>query len=341
MKPAGRILIVNQNWMGDVLFSTPALRAIRKNFPQSFISCLVPDRAAEVLRHNPHLNEVLIYDERASPTSFYKSARLWLRIRRRNFDSVFFFHRSRSKTFLAMLAGIPERIGFALPGRRRFLTMRVPYPSGETHKTDVLLHLVQFAGIRADGRELDFQVTSEEKRSLQKKLMDEGLGPNDLYAVLHAGGNWSLKRWPIEYFIRWTGLFLKETGWKVVICGTASEEELARQITARYPGGNVISLCGKTTLGELAALMDRAKFLISNDSGPIHLAASQRVRLLGLYGPTTETLTGPISAAQVRVLRKDVGCEVPCYFRDCDHRVCMELLSPEEVFEHTRELIRA
>ena len=331
MKSAGRILIVNQNWMGDVLFSTPAIRAIRKSFPHSFISCLVPERAAEVLRHNPHLNEVLTYDERA----------IWLRIRRRGFDSVFFFHRSRSKTFLAMLAGIPERVGFASPGRRRFLTHAVPYPANTPHKTDLFLQLVQAAGIRPDGREPDFKVTAEEKHSLEQKLTGEGVAPHETYAVLHAGGNWSLKRWPIEYFIRWTGLFLERTRWKVVVCGTASEAKLAGEILARYPGGNVVSLCGKTTLGELAALMLRAKFLISNDSGPIHVAASQRTNILGFYGPTSAALTGPVSSAKTKILQKDVGCEVPCYFRDCDHRVCMELLSPEEAFDQTREFIDA
>ncbi len=339
MKPAGRILIVNQNWMGDVLFSTPAIRALRKNFPQSFISCLVPERAADVLRHNPHLNEVLTYDERASLISFFKPARLWRLIVARRFDTVLFFHRSRSKAFIAMLAGIPERIGFASPGRRRFLTQPVPKPAQGLHKTDVFLNLVQAAGVRPAGREPDFEVTAEEKRSLDKKLMNEGLAPSEAFAVLHAGGNWFLKRWPIEYFVRWTGAFLKETGWKVVVCGTASEEKLAQDILAQYPGGKVVSLCGKTTLGELGALMIRAKFLISNDSGPIHVAASQGTKILGLYGPTSEVLTGPISTSKVKILRKEVGCEVPCYFKDCNHRVCMELLSPEEVCVHTRELI--
>lgn len=341
MKPGGRILIVNQNWMGDVLFSTPAIRAVRKSFPQSFISCLVPERAADVLRHNPHLNEVLTYDERVSLVRPFKIAGLWRKMKRRRFDSVIFFHRSRSKAFLAFLAGIPERIGFARCGHRRFLTEAVPYPAQEPHKTDLFLHLVQAVGVRSDGREPDFEVTVQEKRSLEKKLMNEGLAPNDTYAVLHAGGNWPLKRWPIEHFIRWTGWFLEQTRWKLVICGTASEEGLAREILSRAPGGNVVSLCGKTTLGELAALMMRAKFLISNDSGPIHVAASQGTRILGLYGPTSTALTGPVSAAKMKILQNDVGCEVPCYFRTCDHRVCMELLSPEQVFEHTLELIRS
>ncbi len=339
MKPAGRILIVNQNWMGDVLFSTPAIRALRKSFPQSFISCLVPERAADILRHNPYLNEVLTYDERASLASIVKPVRLWFQLRRRRFDKVYLFHRSRSKAFIAMLAGIPERIGLGSPGRRRFLTQTVPLPPDPTHKTDVFLHLLQASGVRPDGREPDFEVTAEEKSSLEKKLMLEGLAPKDAYAVLHAGGNWALKRWGLEYFICWTGLFLDAPGRKVVICGTASEEKLALEILTRYPGGNVVSLCGKTTLGELAALMAGAEFLISNDSGPIHLAASQKTKILGLYGPTSEALTGPISLGKTKILRKDVGCEVPCYFRSCDHRVCMELLSAEEVFEHTRELI--
>lgn len=339
MKPGGRILIVNQNWMGDVLFSTPAIRALRKSFPQSFIACLAPERVADVLRHNPHLNEVLTYDERAGFLSVLKTLRVWNLMRRRRFDTALFFHRSRSKSFLAMIAGIRERIGFSSPGRRRFLTECVPPPDGTLHKTDLFLYLIRAVGIKPDGREPDLEVAAEEKRSLEEKLMSEGVAPKESFAVLHAGGNWSLKRWPAEHFIRWTDSFLKKTDWKLVLCGTAGEAELTQGIMESFPGGRVVSLCGKTTLGELAALLGRAKFLISNDSGPIHVAASQRTKILGLYGPTSEIYTGPVVSSGSKILRKDVGCEVPCYFRECDHRVCLDLLSPEEVFEQTREFL--
>ena len=85
--------------------------------------------------------------------------------------------------------------------------------------------------------------------------------------------------------------------------------------------------------------MKRARFILSNDSGPIHVAASQRTRILGLYGPTSPKETGPVSKGPVRLLWLDVGCTVPCYFRSCDARACMDLLTPEEVLERAEELL--
>ena len=122
-----------------------------------------------------------------------------------------------------------------------------------------------------------------------------------------------------------------------MVCGTRSEKGLADEIAARFSDGRAVSLSGETSLGELAALLKRARFLVSNDSGPIHLAASQKTKILGLFGPTSRELTGPISDGPVRILSKDVGCRVPCYFHDCDYRVCMELITPEEVFTACRD----
>jgi len=100
---------------------------------------------------------------------------------------------------------------------------------------------------------------------------------------------------------------------------------------------SVVSLCGKTTLDVLARLLKGAEFLLSNDSGPIHLAASQKTKLIGLFGPTSPVLTGPVSDAPMSILWKDVGCEVPCYYRSCNYRVCMELVTPQEVFQKSME----
>ena len=339
MDDLSRILILNQNWLGDVLFSTPAIRALRRRFPQAYLACLAPRRVSEALAHNPHLNEVLVYDERWNLRTLFEPLRVWRQLRRRRFDAVFLFHRSRSKALLAALAGIRTRIGLARGGRDWLLTHAVEPPQGPVHKIDVLLHLVSAAGVPSAGRWPEVEPTAEEEASLAKLLHGEGIASKDAFAVLHAGGNWELKRWPVDYFIRWIRLFRKKNDWKIVLCGTAGEAPLSQKILDAFPDGQVVSVCGRTTLGELASLMKRARLVLSNDSGPIHVAASQRARVLGLYGPTSPRETGPVSEGPVRVLWKDVGCQVPCYFRACNHRACMDLLTPEEVFERTEELL--
>ncbi len=334
-----RILILNQNWIGDVLFSTPAIRALRRRYPQAYIACLAPRRVSEVLSHNPHLDEVLVYNERSMLVTLFEPLRVLFTLRKRRFDAVFFFHRSRSKAFLAMLAGIRSRFGFARGGRGWLLTHAVPLPETPVHKIDLFLYLLERFGIPSAGRWPEIEATAEEESSLVRLLSLEGVSIDRPYAVLHVGGNWELKRWPIGYFIRWTKLFLKNKDWKIVLCGSEGEKNLAQEVVDAFSGGNVISLCGRTTFGQLTALMKRASLVLSNDSGPIHVAVSQRARTLGLYGPTSPRETGPVSEGPMRVLWKDVGCHVPCYFRACSGRACMELLTPEEVYERAEELL--
>lgn len=125
----------------------------------------------------------------------------------------------------------------------------------------------------------------------------------------------------------------------VLLCGTESERPVCESIATPLKKERVVSLCGETSLDTLALLLKRSRIFLTNDSGPIHLAASQGARIVALFGPTSPAITGPVSAAPSRVLHKDVGCEVPCYFRSCSGRVCMEWLTPEEAFAQTRELL--
>jgi lipopolysaccharide heptosyltransferase II len=320
-----RILIVNANWLGDVLFSTPALRALRKKFPEAHLACLAPARCAEVLRGNPHLDEVILCTDRDTVLSWPEFARVAWKLRKKRFDTVLFFHRSKTKALLARLAGIPERIGAR--------------SASGLHRTDETLGMLASLGIPDDGRAPEF-IPSEEARSRSAALLAEaGMAGNDPFVVVHAGGNWDLKRWPAAHFTEWMRLFLEHFPHKVILCGTAAESALCDEIRRPFDVRRVVSLCGRTTLGELAAVLGRAELLLSNDSGPIHLAASQRTPLVGLFGPTSPERTGPVSEGAVRIIQKDVGCQVPCYFRSCDHRVCMEWLSPREVFERTKELL--
>ncbi len=328
-----RVLIVNANWLGDVLFSTPAIRAIRKKYPHSFITCLAPSRVKNILSNNPHLNEVITYNDRISLFSVWGIARVVTQIQKRKLDTAFFFHRSKTKALLTMLAGVKERIGFATPLRQKILTQAVPLPPKPLHRIDTYLYLLEQAGILSDGRHMEFYPKPEAQQTLWKLMQRP-----ERYVVLHAGGNWHLKRWPVDYFVQWIGLWLKEFQGKIVLCGTAPEAEIAEQIQSHFSKKDVVSLCGKTSLDELAWLLKGAEFLLSNDSGPIHLAATQKTKILGLFGPTSPQLTVPVSLAPLRILWKDVGCEIPCYFRSCHYRVCMEWLSPEEAVQQARVL---
>ena len=334
-----RILIVNVNWVGDVLLSTPAIRALRKKYPQAFIACLVPSRCRAILLHNPHLNEVLTFDENRSLPAFFGNLALPAVLRQRRFDTAILFHRSKTKAWWMRLAGIRERLGFDGGFRRHWLTKVCPRPTAPLHRADIFIRLVEYFGVPADGRTPDFVPDRGAETALRRLFETHGLDWEKPYVTVHAGGNWALKRWPADYFVEWIRLFLKQKPWRVILCGTDSEKPLCEDIRSHFPPEAVVSLCGETSLDTLALLLGRAEMLLSNDSGPIHLAASQRTKILGLFGPTDPDQTGPISEVRSILLRRDVGCKVPCYFRSCNARFCMEWLKPEEVMEEARKLM--
>ena len=334
-----RLLIVNVNWMGDILFSTPAIRAVRKKYPGSYIACLVPARCAAILTNNPYLNEVIEAEDRIPLYSFFRHWKVIAGLRRRHFNTAIFFHRSKTKAIWAWLGGIRERAGYAGLGRTKLLTQVSPNPRQPMHKTDYFLILLDDLEIPPDGRVPDFYPQPEAESELGDLLQNYGIARGTPYAVVHAGGNWTLKRWPTAYFTKWAELFLARYPLKIVLCGTRSEGPISDEISAHFKRNEVISLCGKTTIDTLALLLKNAELLLTNDSGPIHLAASQGTKIVGLFGPTSPEMTGPVSKGPSLILRKDVGCENPCYYRSCDSRLCMEWLTPEEVFQKTQEFI--
>lgn len=323
-----RILIVNVNWLGDALFASPAIRALRVAFPDSFIASVSHRRAVPVYRRNPHLDE-----------AFAQTSGFLLDIAARKFDTVIFFHASRTKAFWTALAGIPNRIGYQTEKNKFFLTAAVAPPAGPLHKVDYFLNLVNQIGVQSQGRESDFVLSGEAEEKIKGQLQKLGVDFNKPYAVVHAGGNWELKRWPADYFAKWIALFRSRYAWPVFLCGTPAEKKLAEKILKQVSDPAVVSVCGDTSLEELAVLMKNAALVLSNDSGPIHLAASQKSKVIGLFGPTRADLTGPVLRNKGILMQKDVGCETPCYYRACDNRLCMEWLLPEEVLKQATELL--
>ena len=334
-----RILIVNVNWFGDVLFSTPAIRAIRMTYPDSTLVCLVPPRCADILKNNPYLNEVMVVHDRVSFYAWFEHLRIILQIRKYRFDTAIFFHRSKTKVWWTWAAGVRERAGYQAPGRTWLLTRACPKPAAPMHKIDYFLNLLKFLGISHDGRAPDFYPCVGARSELEELLKINGLTAHSPYAVMHVGGNWNLKRWPESHFVEWAKRMLKKYSWRIILCGTLKEETLANRIGSHFENKEVISFCGKTSIDTLALLLKNAQVVLSNDSGPIHLAASQGAKIVGLFGPTSPDLTGPVSRGLSAIQRKDVGCEIPCYYRSCDHRICMDWLTPEEVFENTVKLL--
>ena len=167
---------------------------------------------------------------------------------------------------------------------------------------------------------------------------ESGLSRSQPYVVIHAGANWDLKQWPKERFVPIVR-YLDSQGINAVLVGTLKEKDLIESILSEARVANAISLCGKTSILELAALMERACLVLSGDSGPIHIAAGVGVPLIALFGPTSPACTKPISRGPVGILHHRIGCVVPCYFKECHKRVCMERIGSREVIDVLQEML--
>jgi len=333
-----RILIVNVNWLGDVLFSTPLIRALRQKYPNAYVACMVIPRCREVLEHNPRIDELLVYDEEDAHKGVAGKLKFISELHKKNFSEAIILHRSLTRTLLVALAKVPKRIGYYTKKRGFLLTEKPLVPDSQIHRIDLFCELGEKVGVEVKERAPEFYIKDEDRKFIENYLKGFGIGPADKVAVLNPGGNWMPKRWPVESFAKLAAGLVKELGFSVVISGAKKDKPLARDI-ARLSGVKVSCACGETTLKELGALMERAELIISNDSGPLHVAAAMGQPLIGLFGPTSPDITGPRGRGRICILQKDVSCKIPCYKLNCADNRCMKAISAEDVFECVRKIL--
>ena len=328
-----RILIVGVNWMGDIIFMTPAIRAIRRRFPDSHIACLVPPRGMDLLIGNPHLNEVIPLRESRGLGGLLDGWPLIQRLRSGRFDTAFLFHRSFSRTFAAWAAGIRSRIGTATWKRRWLLTEAVaPLPKDSVHKAEGFLRLLEAVGIPCDGLRYEVGLSPEDHLAARNLLEGWEVGPRDRLVALHPGANWRLKRWPAENFAQLADALKARYQAKILFVGGAEDLPLVQGIVKRMRTRPLVAT-GRATFPQSGALLSRAALLISNDSGPLHLGVAVGTPVVGLFGPTPPGLTAPPKEAKAATLFGSIGCPVPCLQLQCPVNLCMSQITVEQVLE--------
>ncbi len=333
-----KILIINVNWLGDVIFSTPAIRTIRQNFPEAHIACLVVRRCEEILRNNPRINELIVYDEQGKHRGIGGKLKFIRGLKEKKFDSVYILHPALKRAMIGWLAGIPERIGYATKHRGFLLTCAVPPPAGPMHKIDYFLEMQKKSGLRSGSRECEFFLSAREKEEAEEILRFAGIEKKDKFIVLNPGGNWLPKRWPIKNFAALLDLIGDSGKRKAVICGAERDRDLALSIDKLSVHKPYI-IAGRTNLHQLAAVMLRADAVVTADSGPMHIGAAAGAKVIALFGPTSPRLTGPVGKTEASVLVEDVGCKVPCYDESCGDYRCMQAITPEKVFAEIESLL--
>ncbi len=335
-----RILVVNVNWIGDVVFTSPVFKALRKTYPQARITCLALPRVKEILESIPEIDDIVLYDERKKDRGLFAKWKLIRHLRQQKFDIAFLLHRSLTRALLVALAGIPKRVGYNEKGRGFFLTHPVDAISCTIHRSDHYLRLVETYGVKVTDRRCRLKVDDSSRQRIQTVFAQKGIGNEEPLVVLHPGGNWEQKRWPLANFALLADRIVEEFGWRVILTGTQDDRGLCQQITKRTQHPLTV-LAGEMGLKDLLALLQRARLVISADSGPIHLANSIGGRVIGIFGPTRPEITAPRGSGQRVLLQKDVGCnENACYNLRCPDNLCMRAISVNDVIEAIRQIER-
>lgn len=339
----GRLLVRLPNFLGDVLFCTPALRALRRARPDLSLTALVKPGVKGVVQAMPFFEEVRVL-RGTGPSETLAEA---LSLRRSAFEGALIFPKGFREALLGALAGIPVRIGLATDRRSPLLTHPVPFGESEWH----LHHVEQFAllltplGLALGGESPFFPVAGRDRGEAAELLRACGVqGP---YVVLHAGASKPERAWGEERFA-WVARGLAGAGGpRVVLTGSEGEKELCARIAAAVPGA--VDLSGRTPTGVLAALLEGAVLFLGNDSGPMHLAAAVGTPVAAVFGPGSPEKTRPwLPPEKHRCVWAALPCS-PCrqaFWRECrpspaGKPPCLEAVSPEAVLRACDELLES
>lgn len=322
-----RILVVASTALGDTLWSTPALESLRKSFAQAYIAVLTSPIGEQVLRHSPWVDHIFVLDKPLIPTCF----KLWKQLRQETFQDIVIFHASQRAIFpLCALLGAKRIVGtYGLSkGLDSLLTDAVP-PCAQ-HEIKRRLGLIERIGAFAHSNTLSFFLQPEERAAgCFAKIIHVPL------IVLHPGSKDGFKRWPLEHFSS-VGRALQELGAQILITGTKEELTLMKKIAEQIPGAQIAD--PSLSLRHFGALLEQVDLLISNDTGPVHLACALRTPVIALYSPTDPLLCGPYKAHNAVAITRPPTCE-SCLKRRCRRPFCMLQIGPEEVIRAAKNML--
>ena len=344
-----RILIINPFGIGDVLFSTPLITSLRKNFPSSFIAFICNKRTRDLLETNPELNEVFVFEKDEYKNLWKRSRRQCIirflsflnLIRKKRFNLVVDLSSGHQYGFFLKLVGVKQRIGFNYKGRGRFQTKRLEFAGFDNKPiADYYLDLLKLLGLEVRSEETSLYLRPADERFAEDFFNASGLKRENRIIGIAPGGGVSFgkekirfKRWDAQKFALLIDEISSNLKSKVVILWGPGERGLTDKILAISKSRPLIS--PPSTIRQMAAIMKRCNIIVANDAGPLHVAASQRVRTVSIFGPSDEKVYGayPPGGRNI-IVAKQLNCR-PCYLKfkipDCETRRCLNEITPQEV----------
>ncbi|MBN1823570.1 MAG: lipopolysaccharide heptosyltransferase II [Endomicrobiales bacterium] len=340
--PAPKILVIQPSRIGDVVFTLPAVSAIRKRFPKAWIGWFVDERCAELLQGNPDIDEVVVFNRKKASLPYLLG--LYKNLREKNIDVSIDFHGLFKSAVMVFLAGARHRIASSSTNGMRelsWLFSREIKPNKEdAHCVERHFAVAEHLGAGGSGYEYKLGVAEPDKNRVRDRLKSSGIDLASQFAVVHPGGGWIARRWRPDRFSKLIEK-LGELGIRTVLVGGkeggASEKGLNEEIISRVKT-KVCDLTGELNLKELAALFSLCSVYIANEAGPMHIATAMNVPAVALLGPTDPKRTGPFGG-KTTIIRHEVACQ-PCRKRNCKKRTCMDGITVDEVFETVKAILK-
>jgi heptosyltransferase-2 len=336
-----RILVRSTNWVGDAILTTPAVRAVRKNFPDAEVSILAKPWVAPIFYNNSDIDHIMVYDSEGRHNGWSGRVRLSRSLRDGRFDLAILLQNAFEAALLAYLAGIPRRLGYKTDGRHLLLTHGLPLEPRlkRVHEIEYYLGILEGAGLRSDGRELTLRVSDKERHEAEAFLSEYQVNSGQPLVGISPGATYGpAKRWFPERFAALCDRLQESSGACIVILGGPDDAAIGDQVS-HFMEIPPVNLCGKTTLRQAVSVIDRCHLLVTNDSGLMHVAAALDIPLVAIFGSTNPVTTGP-SGSRSHIVKVPMDCS-PCLKTSCpeDHR-CMEEISVDQVYEVAETLLK-
>jgi heptosyltransferase-2 len=343
-----RVAVRGANWVGDAVMTVPALRELRRVLPGAHITLVTRAWAEGIFAGADFIDELLVGGGTARGAgAVWNEAREW---RRRRFDLSLLFPNAFAPALVAALARVPTRVGYATQGRGLLLTHALPAPEWRRRRHEVFYYLNVVAELEkllrgttpGDQTEPSPSLAVSDARRQAAHALLRGYGvrlDRPLVALCPGSTNSRAKRWPAERFAALADALVEKTGAEVMLIGAGEESEVAEEVS-KLMRNRPLVLTGKTDLGQMVSLLNVADLLVTNDTGPAHIAAAVGSPVVVIFGPTNPSTTRPLSPL-AEIVRQPPDC-APCMLRDCpiDHR-CMTAITAEEVFARSLAVLEA
>lgn len=335
------IIIRMPNWLGDLVMATPILEDVKTQWPSAKITAMCQSNVAGMLKENPYINEIFSFKKPNGWLPRDKDRDILTTLRHGNYDLGILLTNSFSSALWFWRGNVNYRVGYTGHFRSLLLSNAVSYPKNIESQHLVITYkmLLEHLGVPLSETKPTLYVSEKERKAAQDLLASHGIAFGDIVVGINPGAAFgSAKCWLPDRFRAVTQKLMEFPHVKVVYFGDQAGLSLVNDICAEMPD-RVVNLAAKTNLRELIALIQLCNVFLTNDSGPMHIAAALGTPLLALFGSTSDVKTGPYLNG--KVIHKRVECS-PCYKRECpiDFR-CMRSITSNEVFHELQTMIDA